>query len=76
MPSTIGCHPYTNETMKLFMRRFSGPLSLTVDLYPTVRFSWSGNLPMNVSRPAAGTVSGEYRDTAIHVLNLALGNKF
>jgi hypothetical protein len=37
---------------------------------------WSGNLPMTVSKPVPGTVSGEYKDTAIHVLNLALNYKF
>jgi len=38
--------------------------------------AWSGDLPMTVSRPAAGTVSGEYKDTAIHVLDLTLNYKF
>jgi len=39
--------------------------------------AWGGNLPMTVSRgPVAGTVSGEYKDTAIHVLSLNLDYKF
>jgi len=39
--------------------------------------AWGGNLPMNVSRgPVAGTVSGEYKDTAIHVLDLTMNYKF
>ncbi len=38
---------------------------------------WSGNLPMTVSRgPVAGTVSGNYKDTAIHVISLNLDYKF
>jgi len=39
--------------------------------------AWSGNLPLDVSRgPVAGTVSGEYKDTAIHVLDLTVSYKF
>jgi len=38
--------------------------------------AWGGNLPMTVSKPVAGTVSGEYKDTAIHVLDLTLNYKF
>ena len=38
--------------------------------------AWGGNLPMNVSNPVAGTVSGEYKDTAIHVLDLTVNYKF
>ena len=38
--------------------------------------AWGGNMPMTVSKPATGTVSGEYKDTAIHVINLALNYKF
>jgi long-chain fatty acid transport protein len=38
--------------------------------------AWSGDLPMAVSRPVAGTVSGEYKDVAIHVLDLTVNYKF
>jgi long-chain fatty acid transport protein len=39
--------------------------------------AWSGNLPVNVNRgPVAGTVSGEFKDAAIHVLSLTLNHKF
>jgi long-chain fatty acid transport protein len=38
--------------------------------------AWGGNLPMNVSKTVSGTVSGEYKDTAIHVLDLTLNYKF
>jgi len=39
--------------------------------------AWGGNLPMNVSRgPVAGTVSGEYNNVAIHVLDVTLNYKF
>ena len=38
--------------------------------------AWGGNLPMTVSRTVAGTVSGEYKNTAIHVLDLTLNYKF
>jgi len=38
--------------------------------------AWSGNLPMTVSKPVPGTVSGEYKDTAIHVLDLTVSYKF
>jgi len=38
--------------------------------------AWGGNLPMTVSKPAGGTVSGEYKDTAIHALDLTVGYKF
>lgn len=36
-----------------------------------------GNLPMNVSRgPVAGTVSGEYKDVAIHFVGMTQSYKF
>ena len=38
--------------------------------------AWGGNLPMTVSNPVPGTVSGEYKDTAIHVLDLTVNYKF
>lgn len=39
--------------------------------------AWDGNPPMNVSRgPVAGTVSGEYKDVAIHVFDMTLNYKF
>ena len=38
--------------------------------------AWGGNLPMTVSGPVTGTISGEYKDTAIHVLNLTMNYKF
>lgn len=38
--------------------------------------AWGGNLPMTVSKPVSGTVSGEYKDTAIHVLDLTVNYKF
>ena len=39
--------------------------------------AWQGNLPMNVSRgPVAGTVSGEYKDVAIHFVGMTLNYKF
>ncbi len=38
--------------------------------------AWSGNLPMTVSKTVAGTVSGDYKNTAIHVLDLTLNYKF
>jgi hypothetical protein len=31
---------------------------------------------MTVSNPVGGTVSGEYKDTAIHVLDLTVNYKF
>lgn len=48
-----------------------------VTLSGAYELAWGGNLPMNVSRgPVAGTVSGEYKDTAIHVLDLTMNYKF
>lgn len=38
--------------------------------------AWGGNMPMTVSKPVPGTVSGEYKDTAIHVFDLTLNYKF
>lgn len=51
--------------------------SAKVTLGAAYELAWSGNLPMTVSRgPVAGTVSGEYKDTAIHVISLNLDYKF
>jgi long-chain fatty acid transport protein len=48
-----------------------------VTLGAAYELGWFGNLPMNVSRgPVAGTVSGEYKDAAIHVVSLNLDYKF
>jgi len=37
---------------------------------------WGGNLPMTVSKPVPGTVSGEYKDMAIHAIDLTVNYKF
>jgi long-chain fatty acid transport protein len=47
-----------------------------VTLSGAYELAWSGNLPMNVSKSVPGTVSGEYKDMAIHVINLALNYKY
>jgi long-chain fatty acid transport protein len=48
-----------------------------VTLSGAYELAWGGNLPLNVSRgPVAGTVSGEYKDTAIHVIDLTMNYKF
>jgi long-chain fatty acid transport protein len=48
-----------------------------VTLGTAYELAWGGDMPMTVSRgPAAGTVSGEYKNTAIHVLSLNMNYKF
>jgi long-chain fatty acid transport protein len=38
---------------------------------------WGGDLPMDINRgPLAGRVSGEYPNTALHFINLALNWRF
>jgi long-chain fatty acid transport protein len=51
--------------------------SQNVTLGGAYELAWIGDLPMNVSRgPVAGTVSGEYKDTAIHVVSLNMNYKY
>jgi long-chain fatty acid transport protein len=51
--------------------------SRNVTLGGAYELAWIGDLPMNVSRgPVAGTVSGEYKDTAIHVVSLNMNYKY
>jgi len=48
-----------------------------IDLGLAYEYAWGGDLPMDVNRgPLAGRVSGEYTNTAIHCINLALNWRF
>ena len=48
-----------------------------IDVGLAYEFLWGGDLSMDVNRgPLAGRVSGEYTNTAIHFINLALNWRF
>ncbi len=48
-----------------------------IDLGLAYECDWGGDLPMDINRgPLAGRVSGEYRNTALHFINLALNWRF
>jgi long-chain fatty acid transport protein len=48
-----------------------------IDLGLAYEYAWGGDLPMDINRgPLAGRVSGEYTNTALHFINLALNWRF
>ena len=48
-----------------------------IDLGLAYECAWGGDLPMDINRgPLAGRVSGEYTNTALHFINLALNWRF